>query len=192
MSRVANVGFAAGCNAAARQLGPVPWIAFVNPNVQLDQPLSRLARQVRDFGCDSCGGAEVVKLRSPDAISCRPASDPESGISTCIIGSRVYSLARRDFGAQPELVGRVGGALTVISRENFLLLGGFDERFELYYDDVDLCARAGVLAGCWFTPQLGLPMSEGSARRPRTGRRTSPFASVEFATCANTSEPVQR
>jgi N-acetylglucosaminyl-diphospho-decaprenol L-rhamnosyltransferase len=36
----------------------------------------------------------------------------------------------------------VGGAFLVIARSLFEELGGFDERFFMYYDELDLCLRA--------------------------------------------------
>lgn len=35
----------------------------------------------------------------------------------------------------------VGGMFMVFRRETYVLLGGFDQKFFLYYEDVDLCAR---------------------------------------------------
>ncbi len=44
------------------------------------------------------------------------------------------------FGAIEVAV--VGGAFFVIARSLFEELGGFDERFFMYYDELDLCLRA--------------------------------------------------
>ncbi|MBI1175190.1 MAG: glycosyltransferase [Sideroxydans sp.] len=48
----------------------------------------------------------------------------------------------------------VGGMFMLFRRETFKAIGGFDERYFLYYEDVDLCARLG-LAGyqVLFSPQ---------------------------------------
>jgi GT2 family glycosyltransferase len=35
----------------------------------------------------------------------------------------------------------VGGMFMVFRRDTYALLGGFDQKFFLYYEDVDLCAR---------------------------------------------------
>jgi GT2 family glycosyltransferase len=45
-------------------------------------------------------------------------------------------------------VGQLDGALLVVNRHVFWRLGGFDERFELYYEDVDFCRTARTLGGC--------------------------------------------
>ncbi|GAB3029951.1 hypothetical protein GCM10027052_02540 [Parafrigoribacterium mesophilum] len=36
--------------------------------------------------------------------------------------------------------------------ETYAALGGFDEQFELYYEDVDICERAQVFGGCALAP----------------------------------------
>ena len=35
----------------------------------------------------------------------------------------------------------VGGMFMLFTRETFDAVGGFDERYHLYYEDVDICAR---------------------------------------------------
>lgn len=39
----------------------------------------------------------------------------------------------------------VGGMFMVFRRDIYALLGGFDQKFFLYYEDVDLCARIRLL-----------------------------------------------
>jgi GT2 family glycosyltransferase len=49
----------------------------------------------------------------------------------------------------------VTGCCLLISRACFLDLGGMDERFFLYYEDVDLCRRARAKGwSVWFEPSL--------------------------------------
>jgi len=42
----------------------------------------------------------------------------------------------------------VGGMFMLYAREIFARLGGFDERYFLYYEDVDICARLKLLGYC--------------------------------------------
>ena len=55
-------------------------------------------------------------------------------------------------GDKPVRVDQVSGALLLVRRRDFARLNGFDARFELYYEDVDLCSRAAALGGCVFVP----------------------------------------
>lgn len=44
-------------------------------------------------------------------------------------------------GTAPQPVDWVGGMCMLFKREAFAAVGGFDEGFYLYYEDVDICAR---------------------------------------------------
>lgn len=60
-----------------------------------------------------------------------------------ILGSRIareYETAASATGAID--ISMVGGACFAIGRSAFLELGGFDERFFMYFEDADLCRRA--------------------------------------------------
>jgi N-acetylglucosaminyl-diphospho-decaprenol L-rhamnosyltransferase len=48
-------------------------------------------------------------------------------------------------GEEPFYPDWVGGMCMLFSRASFQRLGGFDERFFLYYEDVDICARSWLL-----------------------------------------------
>ena len=51
----------------------------------------------------------------------------------------------------------VSGAALAVPRKLFFRIHGFDERFFLYYEDVDLCARVGKLRKkIVFTPRVGV------------------------------------
>jgi GT2 family glycosyltransferase len=146
----ANVGFAAGCNRGVAELpGRVAWLAFVNPDVELERPLSELAG-VPEVATACVVGAHVESPRSPGVPSARPAVTVRRELAKALMGSRAYAL--RPLGDGAVRVDQVSGALLLVRWRDFERLGGFDERFELYYEDVDLCARAAPLGGCLFVP----------------------------------------
>jgi len=145
-----NLGFAVGCNTGAAELPvDVTWVAFVNPDVELERPLDGLV-SLPEVATACVVGAHVESPRSPGVPSARRAVSRRRELSKAVVGSRAYAM--EPLGDSPVHVDQVPGALLLIRRADLDRLGGFDERFELYYEDVDLCARAARLGGCVFVP----------------------------------------
>jgi GT2 family glycosyltransferase len=62
-----------------------------------------------------------------------------------------------------ERVPQIDGSLMLIPIPEYRALGGFDERFELYFEDVDLCRRANRRNGCHlFLQEWGLHVGGAS------------------------------
>jgi GT2 family glycosyltransferase len=65
-----------------------------------------------------------------------------------------------------------------VNLADFRRLGGFDQQFELYYEDVDICRRASALGSITFVTQvwgdhLGGASSRQLARDPYVAARVS-------------------
>lgn len=147
-----NVGFACGCNAGVAHLTQrADWLAFVNPDVELERPLADLVRMPGVAGA-SVVGAHVESPRGAGTPSARATVTPARELAKAAVGSRAYAI-REPMGGVPIPVGQVSGALLLVRRTDFEKLGGFDPRFELYYEDVDLCRRAGIIGGCLFVSE---------------------------------------
>jgi len=58
-----------------------------------------------------------------------------------------FNMDRDPAPAGPVEVGAVSGALMYLSGDAFELLGGFDERYFLHVEDIDLCRRAELAGG---------------------------------------------
>lgn len=140
---VSNVGFGAACNIGAG-LGTARFILFLNPDARLKAGALRAMVAFMDEPTNA--GVGIVG----------PAIENEEGAveATCSHLPTIAELMARSVGltrgflpvAQHEKSGAVGqviGAVLMIRRQLFEGLGGFDSRFFLYYEDVDLCARAG-------------------------------------------------
>jgi len=144
----ANLGFAAGANRGARQ-GDAPYILFLNPDARLVP--GALQAALAAFGRSAAIG--IVGLRLLDG---------EGRVShTCSRFPTAGAFAARSLGldrlpwfqrlkpfmedwphAESGIVDQVMGACLILPRKLFDDLGRFDERFFLYYEDVDLAKRA--------------------------------------------------
>jgi GT2 family glycosyltransferase len=178
-----NVGFARGVNRAA-ELATGDYLLLLNPDtvVHDDDGLERLlafARSHPEYGL--YGGRTLW----PDGTLC-PGSvwgAPSLWSHACFAfllsrafrGSRVFdpeSLGRwrRD---SVRRVGVVTGCLLLVARADWELLGGFDERFFMYGEDVDLSLRA-ARAGRppVLVPSIEITHTVGVSSESRPGRKT--------------------
>jgi N-acetylglucosaminyl-diphospho-decaprenol L-rhamnosyltransferase len=125
----ANPGFAAGMNALARQ-ATAPWVLFLNPDAEvLDWPWDATRRPT--------AGTVVGALQIDSTGREVPAYGRQMRVRDEIARSWLRRFAEPVPGA-----GFVGGAGLLMERRAFDGLGGFDERYFLFYEDIDLCLRA--------------------------------------------------
>ncbi len=154
-----NHGFAAACNDGA-QLGVAPYILFLNPDALLHEgALTGLASFLSQPDNASTGivGPEIRNTEGDLVPSC---SDVPTLLNLIVRSTGIHAL-HSGLGGDPYLplsrhqssgpVGQVMGAALMIRRSLFQTLAGFDESFFVYYEDVDLCARArAVGSNCYY------------------------------------------
>jgi GT2 family glycosyltransferase len=148
-----NVGYARACNLAAELMSPDDeFIAVVNPDVELGRPLSLLA--ARTPGHPGSVFSALLEERH-GALNVRPMADPRHELCSAVVGSRAYARYKLPrTGPGFVQVPQIDGSLLLIPASEFRALGGFDERFELYFEDVDLCRRANRRQGCQLLPEV--------------------------------------
>jgi GT2 family glycosyltransferase len=130
-------GFAANHNAAFK-LASGNFFCVLNPDIRVTaNPFLALVGELRK---PAVGAAAPLILDPNGAIenSARPFPT-------------LLSLACKALGAEPKRyyeIGEesispdwVGGMFMLLRRDAFAAVGGFDARYHLYYEDVDLCAR---------------------------------------------------
>ncbi len=135
-----NRGFAAACNQGASALA-TPWVAFVNPDCYVHAgALERLVRHgLQRAGAGMLGVDLVDEEGRPDPAARR--RDPSLRELLDRRGRRDDLYLGRDPNAVLQEVEAVSGALMLMPVGLFLQLGGFDERFRLHVEDLDLCRR---------------------------------------------------
>jgi N-acetylglucosaminyl-diphospho-decaprenol L-rhamnosyltransferase len=148
-----NRGFAAACNQGARE-GSAEYVLFLNPDTRVSRDaLDRTVAFMHDRANDVIGicGSRVVGESGSEEFSC--ARFP----TLWMVTAKMTGLARifpqwipRQRLDPRELqtsraVDQVIGAYFMIRRGLFAALGGFDERFFVYFEEVDLAYRSRQL-----------------------------------------------
>lgn len=170
-----NIGYGAAINAAYRQVRSLDdaydpdYIVIVNPDVTfepgaIDALIDCAQRHPR-------AGAVGPQIRDPEGTvypSARAIPTLRTGIGHAVLGrlwpANPWTTAYKDsLDMQRERTsGWLSGSCLLLRREAFDQVGGFDERYFMYMEDVDLgdrLARAG-----WsnvYTPQARIVHDQG-------------------------------
>ncbi len=147
----ANLGFAAGSNLAARHAN-AEFLLFLNPDTLIvDHAIDRVvefARKNPKYGF--YGGRTLTLDGRLEPSSCWGAP---SLWSLAMFATGLSTLAPRNRLLDPESLGNwkrdsirevgvITGCFLAVAREAWQVVGGFDERYWMYGEDVDLAIRA--------------------------------------------------
>ena len=142
----ANLGFARACNRGAAA-GSAEAILFLNPDTRVEAASLRTAHAAL-FAEAETGivGARQLAADGGTERSCARAPSPASLLGQALALDRLglvptHFMTEWDH-AEDRAVDQVMGAFLMIRRPLFARLSGFDTRFFVYYEDVDLCLRA--------------------------------------------------
>jgi GT2 family glycosyltransferase len=157
-----NTGFAYAANrgveAASSEL-----VALINTDVVLhDDWLARMARAIVEGYATASVACKMLSASEPDRIY--DTGDVLRRDGACEQRGRFL----RDDGrwdAAGEVFGACAGA-ALYRRDAVLAVGGFDERFFAYLEDVDLALRLRVAGWrCRYEPVVALHAGEGSSHQ---------------------------
>jgi len=144
-----NLGYGAGINRGVAAAGTGE-VLVCNPDLLLDEGcISALVKRLEG---EPDLGIVAPRLRNPDGstyVSGRPFPSLVDALGHAFVGlvwpanpwSRRYLQTGWD-REEPADVDWASGALLLVRRRTFDELGGFDERFFMFMEDVDLCWRA--------------------------------------------------
>jgi GT2 family glycosyltransferase len=158
-----NPGFGTACNRLA-STSSATWLMFLNPDATIIEFDTAVLHPNRLIG---------ARQQLPSGVPIHA-----SGVRYRVRDEILRSWFRRT-PPMPTGTGYVSGGSLLIERSTFNALGGFDENFFLFYEDIDLCERA-VQMGCvvhvderWkVVHELG-----HSTRRDWTGALSNSYAS---------------
>ena len=127
-----NDGFGAGINRAVKH-SSTPIVLVTNPDTLPGDQMS-LGKLLEYHSCGSLTGGRTLSSSGEEVHS--TGVWPSLGwVRSQVLRSAgsLWRLDRYDW---------LQGSLIMANRDEFLEMGGFSERFPLYFEDVDLCARA--------------------------------------------------
>lgn len=144
-----NLGYGAGINRGVAVAGPGE-VLVCNPDLLLDRGCISALLERLDAEPDL--GIAAPRLHNLDGstyVSGRPFPSLRDAFGHAFVGlvwannpwSRRYLQTGWDRD-EPADVDWASGALLLVRRQVFEALGGFDERFFMFMEDVDLCWRA--------------------------------------------------
>jgi GT2 family glycosyltransferase len=146
LTRPDNGGFAVGVNAGWR-LARSPWLLVLNPDVEVEMGwISRVLEQIELYDGLPSGPPGIVGfgLRNPDGTPQGSVGVFPSLFRT--IREQFIPRSRRKYQAdwriRPGRVDWVTGACMLVNSRMIADLGGMDEDFFLYYEEVAFSRRA--------------------------------------------------
>lgn len=160
VSSMVNLGFGT-CSNRGAELADTEWIAFVNPDVSVHaSTLETLIEQSLDHDIQ-CIGPQILdehgvirdswgRMAAPPWRRHGAPSKPEPGLT---------------------LVQSISGCCMVMPRNWFVRLGGFDESFFMFCEELDLHRRLGALGGrIAASTQVNVTTSGGASSADVTAR----------------------
>lgn len=144
-----NLGFSGANNLAARQ-SKGQWLLFLNPDTEvLDEAIDALKTCLDQNPLAACAGAKLLNSDGTIQTSC---IQPFPTLLNQALDSEILQRAfpswslwgqkpLRDRQEVPVRVDAISGACILIRREVFFSVGGFDEGYFMYSEDVDLSFR---------------------------------------------------
>ncbi|MHB8792313.1 MAG: glycosyltransferase family 2 protein [Thermoleophilia bacterium] len=144
-----NRGFAAACNQGARE-SEADYILFLNPDTRLfSDSLAKPIRFMETPENERVGicGIKLLDENGSPTISCARFPTPEilfgkiTGLSKLLPIFKEHLMAADEY-IQSGFVDQVIGAFFLVRKKLYSELDGFDERFFVYYEEVDFSLRA--------------------------------------------------
>lgn len=145
-----NMGFGAACNQGAARCSS-EFILFLNPDTRIfKDSLTKPLKLMQGRGNERVGivGIQLVDERGKLARSCSRFPAVSIFLAQALGLNRLaqfreLSQAMTEWDhKQTREVDQVIGAFFLVRRSLFVALGGFDERFFVYFEEVDFARRA--------------------------------------------------
>jgi N-acetylglucosaminyl-diphospho-decaprenol L-rhamnosyltransferase len=150
-----NLGYGGAMNLGVAESPESEWVLIANPDLTFtpDAIANLIAAAHRVDGAAAIG--PVIYTPAGEIYpSARRLPSLRNGIGHALFSpvwrrnpwTRAY-LADRENPPRERAAGWLSGACMLVRRAAFEQVGGFDEKYFMYFEDVDLCARLGRAGG---------------------------------------------
>jgi N-acetylglucosaminyl-diphospho-decaprenol L-rhamnosyltransferase len=167
-----NVGFGAGANRGVAALGAADAVLVANADVVLHRgAVDAMVTALEEHGTWGIVGPSILTEADTPYPSVRRFPSVADAVGHATLGrvwpTNPFTRRYREQGAAPDgTADWVSGSCFLVRRELFERLGGFDERYFMFAEDMDLCWRArrsGIDVGT--APEAIVTHTEGVSRR---------------------------
>lgn len=121
-----NRGFAAGCNLGAKAARST-WLHFLNPDCTVDAGICKIYKSIKDLPDDAI---YTTRMRDGNGKAC----------GNVYAVPKLLNLVRASL--RLDFVVWAQGSSILIAADKLQSLGGWDESYFMYAEDLDLCYRA--------------------------------------------------
>ena len=146
ISNKINAGFSKACNQGA-EIAKNQYYLFLNPDTELEKNSLVKMKSIIDNFPNSI--LSISQLDSDGNIGFPYGNFLSIRTFNGIIRflDRLVSLENRNINNEKPFIkpNWVSGSFLLIDRKNFNKLGGWDEDYWMYYEDMDLCKRANII-----------------------------------------------
>ena len=153
VKNISNIGFGAACNQGAA-LCSAPYILFLNPDTEIfENSLLIPLNFINDKSNGNIGitGVRLVDRDGNYSTSCARFPSAKRyffrvlGLTTFFPKYFQYTIMTNLESPDSGIVDQINGAFFLIRHDLFKKLNGFDERFFVYMDEVDLSYRSKLM-----------------------------------------------
>jgi len=146
-----NGGYGAGANVGALR-GSAEWILVSNADIVLEPgAVAALLHVAKSDDAIGAVGPRVQEIDGTTYPSARPLPTLMLGVGHALLGkgwpnnpwTRRYRLNLHPLGGEVD-AGWLSGSCFLVRRSVWEALGGFDERYFMFFEDVDLGRRLGL------------------------------------------------
>ena len=175
-----NLGYGAGVTAGINALAAdADYVLITNPDVTFAPgSIDALVRAADELTSSGSFGPKILDAAGRTYPSARNLPSLRNGIGHAVL-SKVWQdnpwsqsyRSDQNYGAERRSAGWLSGACLLVRKSAYDAVGGFDPRFFMYFEDVDLGARLGKSG--WsniYVPEAvvthtGAHSTSGSAKR---------------------------